>query len=234
VAGVIVVLVLAVAVAVGLLVQKSHKEAAAAQSVPPVTSSAAGVPVAVDSLAGVVTVGQPGARNTLDVYEDPLCPVCGAFEKEFGGQMRTALTAGSLRLRYHLLNLLDDRSAPPGYSMRAASAALAVAAARPNAFMSFHDSLFADQPAEGSAGLTAKQLDALAAGFGVPSGTVTRVIQQHAYEGAIQGDLDAASRAPGLRQSADASSFGTPTVAQNGTRVEVDSPAWRAAVATGH
>jgi protein-disulfide isomerase len=177
----------------------------------------------VDRTAGVVAVGSVLAKVTVDVYEDALCPICGAFEHQYGEPMRRAVMAGTLRVRYHLLNLLDGRSSPPGYSLRAATAALAVAAARPQLFMSLHDSLFEAQPAEGSPAYTASQLDHLATALGAAPGTVTAAVDGHSYDTAVQGDLDSAMRDPDLQQHGG---FGTPTVAENGRRVDITSPAW--------
>lgn len=231
VAAVIVVLVLGGAVAVGFVVADHRRSAAAAEPIPSVTSSAAAVPVRLDGVAGVVEVGQPTAARTVDVYEDPLCPICGQFEREYGEPMRAALAAGHLRVRYHVLNLLDDRSSPPGYSLRAAAASLAVATARPEVFMSFHDSLFGHQPEEGSAGYTAAQLDRLAVDLGVPAGTVTGALDGKTFDAAVQRDLDTAMNDPALRQHGG---FGTPTIAEGGTRVDPTASTWLSDPVTRH
>jgi protein-disulfide isomerase len=217
------VLVLMAAVAIGFTVEKHRRAAAADAAITPVTSSAATAPVAVDQAAGAVAVGQPSAKATVDVYEDALCPICGAFEHQYGEPMRQAVTAGTLRIRYHLLNLLDDRSSPPGYSLRAATAALAVALDHPQSFMSFHDSLFGAQPAEGSPAYTTAQLEHLATELGAAPDTVTRAVDGHSFDAAVQGDLDSAMRNPALQKNGG---FGTPTVAENGRRIDFTSPTW--------
>ena len=137
---------------------------------------------------------------------------------------RDAMNAGQLRLRYHVLNLLDDRSSPPGYSLRAAAATLSVAAARPRAYMSFHDSLFAHQPEEGSAGYTTGQLDRLAADLGLDTGATASAVDGHAFDSAVQHDLDTAVGDPALQHDGG---FGTPTIAEAGTRVDVNSLTWQ-------
>jgi protein-disulfide isomerase len=223
IAGAVIVLVLVAAVAIGFTVEKHRRAAAALAAITPVTSSASAAPVAVDRAAGAVVVGTPSAKTTVDVYEDALCPICGAFEHQYGEAMRRAMTAGTLRVRYHLLNLLDDRSSPPGYSLRAATAALAVAAQHPHSFMSFHDSLFGAQPEEGSPAYTTAQLDHLATELGAAPDTVTRAVDGHTFDAAVQGDLDSAMRDAALRKNGG---FGTPTVAENGRRIDITSSTW--------
>ena len=72
----------------------------------------AAYPVAVDGV--VVTAGSPTAPVTLDVYEDYLCPYCERLENRSGGDIGTALNEGKIKVNYHALNILDDRTTPPG------------------------------------------------------------------------------------------------------------------------
>jgi len=235
--GVVIVVVIAVAVAIGVAVQSRHKAAAVGHRINPVTSSARSAPVVLDRAGSTVTIGVPTAPITIDVYEDFLCPICGGFEHEDGDAMRQAVVASKLRVRYHMLNLLDDRSNPPGYSIRAASAALAVADTDPAAFASFHDSLFADQPAEGSAGYDVNQLEALATDLGVPAGKVTAAINGHTFDAGIQADLDKALVDPVLQRKDpdDGSSyFGTPSVTQGKNFLDVSQDNWLTTILAGH
>jgi protein-disulfide isomerase len=235
--GIVIVVVVAVAVAIGVAVQTQHKAAATGHRINAVSSSARSAPVALDKTSGTVTVGVPTAPVTIDVYEDFLCPVCGGFEHEDGDAMRQAVVASKLRIRYHVVNLLDDRSNPPGYSMRAATAALAVADADPGAFASFHDSLYADQPAEGSAGYDANQLEQLAKDLGVPAGRVSAALTGHTFDAGVQGDMDQASSNPALQrkdQDDGSTYFGTPTVAQGAKTLDVSQDDWLTSVLAGH
>ncbi|MFC7658593.1 DsbA family protein [Pseudonocardia benzenivorans] len=179
--------------------------------------------------------GQGGRPATIDVYEDFLCPICGQFEHTYGDQIRQAVTDGKLDVRYHVVNLLDDRSDPPGYSMAAASAALAVAEADPGAFASFHDSLYGAQPSEGGRGYDANQLDALATALGVPKGRVADALASKEFDQAVQTSLQTAATNPALRQQTSAGSgFGTPTVAVDGRLVDVSDPNWLTAILAAH
>ena len=113
-AGIAVIVVLVVVVALGVLA--SRGQAPTLATVPPVRVSA-NYPV--DVREGVVVAGVRGAPKTVDAYEDFLCPICDAFESQHASTIQQALTAGRITVHYHMLNLLEDRSNPPGYSLQA-------------------------------------------------------------------------------------------------------------------
>ena len=106
----------------------------------------------------------PATPVTIDVYEDFLCPFCERFETRNGNALTAALNEGKVKVNYHSLNILDARTTPPGYSTLAANAALCAVPA--GIWPAFHARLFAEQPAEGSAGLTAAQLSAIGTSLG--------------------------------------------------------------------
>lgn len=144
--GVVIVLVLAAVVVGGAMWVTAHKSAESARPIPTVTSAPDSLAVSWEQDTAIVVVGQDSAPVTVDVYEDFLCPACQRFEQLWGERVRMELTSGTIRVRYHLVNLLDDRSDPPGYSLRAANAALAVADVAPEKFLDYYQSLFAAQP----------------------------------------------------------------------------------------
>src|SRR5699024_5447253 len=88
---------------------------------------------------------------TVDLYEDFICPVCKQFTDQNGAQLTELAENGDIKLRFHPLGLLDNYSST-NYSTR--SAAASVCAADEDKFADYEASLFAEQPAEGSAGLT--------------------------------------------------------------------------------
>jgi protein-disulfide isomerase len=170
-------------------------------------------PVSLDRTAGTVLVGQPGATTTVDAYEDFLCPFCGEFERQNATAVEAALEAGTIKVRYHMLNLLDSHSEPAGYSTLSADAGLLVAQYQPSAFPAFHASLFATQPQEGDAGYTAAQLVALARSLGVTAPAFPAAVSQAPYAKVVAANLQAAENNPALQQDVGGSSgFGTPTV----------------------
>ncbi|MEE3852870.1 thioredoxin domain-containing protein [Gordonia sp. LSe1-13] len=112
--------------------------------------SGGGVDEAVLSENAALIIGEPSAPQTIDVFEDFMCPACREFEQQSGTAITQAINNGSLRVRYHMLTFLDDRSASGDYSTRAAGAAQCVGAGEDKeVFERFHAALFDNQPEEG-------------------------------------------------------------------------------------
>lgn len=216
--GVVVVVVLAAAVVGGVLYQQSRANAAANASIPALTVAGSNkYPVQVDNASATVLVGQPTAKITIDTYEDFLCPYCGQFEHANFSAMERQLEAGTIKVRYHIINLLDANSQPPGYSLMSANSALAVATVAPGKFMDFHYSLYQDQPKENGPGWTQTQLVSLANRLGVSGTEFTNLVNNKTYEPQIQKDLNDASNNHALwQQNPNGTGFGTPTVVANG------------------
>lgn len=175
-------------------------------------------PVARDGV--VVTAGNPAAPVTVDVYEDYLCPSCKQFEQIYGDEITAALNDGKAKVQYHHIAILDDRSAPPGYSSRAGNAALCAADA--GIFPAYHERLHADQPAEGAAGKTVEELAALGTELGATgdfAGCVTRQAETQAMTDATDAAAADPAVAPGGR-------FGTPTVLVGGAKIDINDSGW--------
>ncbi|WP_037267626.1 thioredoxin domain-containing protein [Kibdelosporangium aridum] len=223
---VVVLLVLAVAVIGGALWTTANKDTSVQTPISPVTSAPDSVQVTLDGDSATVLVGSRSAPTTVDVYEDYLCPACREFEEAHHGQLYEKLLSGSVQVRYHPVNLLDQRSDPPGYSLRAASAALAVAQLAPGRFLDYHHSLFAAQPEEGSSGFTNAQLIELGRQLGVPVDRLAANVASATFEGVVRRSLESASTNPTLR--VPGRTFGTPTVLVNGSLVDPWSTAWLA------
>ena len=109
--GAIVVLTFAVATATSIAVEKEGRASTATHAIRPVTSDAATVPVDLDRASEGGIVGQSSAWTSSDIYEDPCARFAGGSNTTMANRSR-ALADGSLRVRYHLLRLLDDRSSP--------------------------------------------------------------------------------------------------------------------------
>jgi protein-disulfide isomerase len=230
--GVVVVLVVAAAIFGGIFYQKQQVTAAAAAIIPAVTVAGSDqYPAALDAATATVLVGRPTAPITIDTYEDFLCPVCGQFEAANSPAIDKQLAAGTIKVRYHMLNLLDDRSTPSGYSTMAANTALAVATAAPATFVDYHASLFAKQPEENGPGWTQAQLSNLAARLGVSGPAFDGAVDADTYGAKIQTNLTAAEANPALQQQGG---FGTPTVVANGALVNWQDPNWLNALLADH
>ncbi|MGN9914766.1 DsbA family protein, partial [Phytohabitans sp. LJ34] len=100
-----------------------------------------------------IKVGSGPVR--IDIYEDFICPACGQFEKQTGATLDQLVSEGKVSVVYHPLAFLD-RASSTQYSTRASAAS--GAAAQGGKFREYVKALFAQQPAEGSAGLSDDQL----------------------------------------------------------------------------
>jgi protein-disulfide isomerase len=169
---------------------------------------------------GIVAVSKSGSvpPQTLDIYEDALCPICAEFERQYGQQINQAIDSGLLTVNYHMLTFLDKSSFSGDYSTRAAAALLCVAQQSgplPGAYLAFHSALFSPdhQPEEGgSSDLTNEELAALATASGASAA---------AAECASSGQNVAAAQtsAAASTQTLSAATGGqvaTPTVLHNG------------------
>ena len=178
----------------------------------------------------VVTVGKAGAKATIDVYADFLCPICGQFEKTYKTDVEQAINDGKLQVRYHMVPLLNQKSSPPGYSLDSANAALAAADA--GKFLQFHDALFANQPEEGKRGYDKAQLIKLGADVGITDPAFAQTINAGTYDQQVNTAFQQIENDPKLAQDFGngQSGFGTPTVTANGAIVNWQDPGWLAKV----
>lgn len=226
--GVVVIAAIAGAVITGVLVQQ-HRSSVAAQTVIPArtVAGASAYPVSVDRADATVLVGRPTAKVALDTYEDFLCPSCAEFETANFATIERELEAGRVKVRYHVINLLDSRSNPPGYSLMAANTALAVATVAPDKFVDFHYSLYQKVPEENSAGWTQAQLSSLANRLGVSGSAFDSLVNDRTYDRQIQTNLTTAMSDPALWQtSVGGRSFGTPTIVVGGAPVDWQRSGW--------
>lgn len=154
-----------------------------------------------------VVVGQASAPVTVIAYEDFQCPACQQYEKANRAQLAAYVKAGSIKIDYRPIAILD-RSSSTNYSTRALNAAAAVVTNSPSAFVTFHDLLYDNQPAEGTAGLKDQQLIDYAVQAGAPKAAVTAAVTKEIYKGWTVKATDEATTKGGVS--------GTPTVKVNG------------------
>lgn len=211
--GVVVVLLVAVVVIGGVLLTGNGSDSSG-NAIPAVPAPAE---YATTVEGGVVTAGGP-APHTIDLYEDALCPACQAFEQRYGDRIAEAVAAGRVQVRYHLVNLLDQRSNPPGYSSAAGNAM--ICAAENGAFPAVHASLYAAQPSEGARGYDTGQLVDLGRRAGAGPGYAD-CVQSNRHTGEVAVNFQQATNDPALLQDGR---FGTPTVVLDGRRIELGSP----------
>ncbi|MBN9605147.1 MAG: thioredoxin domain-containing protein [Actinomycetales bacterium] len=165
-----------------------------------------------------VASGQ-NASGVLDIrlYVDYLCPNCATFESENGDQLRRWVESGAATVEIHPIAVLSAKSAGTQYSLRAANAAACVADASPDSFFAFHTALFAEQPDEGTPGLSDDELLSLAVRSGADdTADLSECVHSLRFRSWVQA---ATSRAltgplPGLDDGASVTS--TPTVIVDG------------------
>jgi protein-disulfide isomerase len=218
--GILVVGVLAIVIGSTLFSKGDDADAAGGSSTTgpiPITRAAVQFPAKVDG--GVVTVGPQGKKappHTLDVYEDALCPACQALESRGGARLAKAAADGTMRIRYHLVNMLDQRSQPAGYSTLGGNAMMC--AAENGIFPDMHVSLYTAQPDEGGSAWNADQIVDLGKRLGAGPG-FEPCVRGGAHDKDVAANFGQAAHDPKLvRQGA--SGFGTPTMVLDGALLQ--------------
>lgn len=176
------------------------------------------------SSSSAVASGQFGAANldegylvvgtgndVVDLYIDPMCPFCGQFDNANGDTLAALVDDDSITLRLHPLTFLDNASRGTEYSSRASAALTCEAALNPESTLDYLAAMFANQPSEGTSGLTDDQLVDLSAG----NESIADCVAGGEYQAWAQWNTDNALNGP--IDGAEISSIeGTPTVLVNG------------------
>ncbi|WP_345893449.1 thioredoxin domain-containing protein [Cryobacterium sp. SO2] len=158
-----------------------------------------------------------GKVADIRVYLDYLCPFCGTFETTNSDQISQWVESGAATLEIHPISILTSKSAGTQYSLRAANAAACVANTSPDDFFAFNTALFADQPVEGTAGLSDDDLKALVKSSGVSTGlaAINECIDETTFKSWVKASTDRALSGP-IPNSSLKAITGTPTVLVNG------------------
>lgn len=175
------------------------------------------IPVGQDGVAGV-----PAADGdvVVSVYFDYMCPYCGRFEEANDAELAQLREGGGVTVEYHPVSFLDAQSAGGEYSTRAGNAAAVVADQDPDNYAAFSSALFANQPEEGTKGLSDEEIADLATEVGVPDAVVAQFT-------ATADDADWRTFAPWVaaatnQASADLGGLSTPTVLIDGEQFTGD------------
>lgn len=125
-----------------------------------VAETTPGLQPGADPVPSVVTEGS----EVIDIrmYLDYQCPACRLFEETNHSQLSTWVEDGAATLELHPISILDRYSLGMKFSTRAANAAACVANYSPDSFFDFNALMFANQPEEGTEGLTDDQILVLA------------------------------------------------------------------------
>ncbi len=165
---------------------------------------------------------------TIDVFEDALCPICAAFETQFGQQINQEIDSGSLAVNYHMLNFLNSSSFSGDYSTRAAAACSASprrAVHSPGCTWRITPpcSTRDNQPAEqGTEDLTNEQLASLATSVGAPAAATTCISSGQNVDAAAAS----ATTSSATLSAATGGQVATPTVLVDGAPVKQLTTDW--------
>jgi protein-disulfide isomerase len=140
-----------------------------------------------------------------------MCPVCNQFEQVYGESIQGLVDDGTITLGIHPIAILDHQSQGTAYSTRAANAMYCVAVADGTAAVPFMQAMYADQPAEGSPGLTDDQILEIASGVGVDG--IDDCVTSGKYSQFVTDQTEKTPVQPG------ASGIGTPTIVVNGEAI---------------
>lgn len=183
------------------------------------TTTASANPAALSGTAGAAHFDegflQVGTRGrVVDLYVDPMCPYCKLFDETSGSRLLDDAAAGTTTLRIHPVAILNRLSQGTGYSTRAAAVLTAVAAEHPTALPAFFQALYAQQPAENTAGHDDAALLRIARSVGADlQGSTGQLTAYQAWvdqatAAATAGPVPATTDVPAIRQ--------VPTVIVNG------------------
>jgi protein-disulfide isomerase len=158
----------------------------------------------IDAANGSAITFDNGAATTIDVWEDPQCPVCKLFADANGSYLESLVREKKANVRYHVLSFLGDES------VRAANAAFC--AAEEGQFLDFHKAMYAVQsPLENSGFWSNETLVNMGKKIGITSSTFENCVTKGSKVDLVQANYDSMSKF-GVQ--------GTPTVFINGKKWE--------------
>jgi protein-disulfide isomerase len=141
---------LALVVGVGVYAVSSGDEKAAKAS----AYTGALAPIARESTGAVVMAKSGVTTPLLEIFEDFQCPICKTFESTSGSTVKKLAAEGRVRVSYWPFQLFQQKPMSAN-SRRAANAALCTPTAQ---WVSYHDTLYKNQPAEGTSGFPSSTL----------------------------------------------------------------------------
>ncbi|WAX80531.1 DsbA family protein [Streptomyces sp. KMM 9044] len=88
-----------------------------------------------------VVIGEDTAKKTLELYEDPRCPICASFEQTVGGTIDKDVADGKYKVQFIGASFLDRNLTGEG-SRNALSALGAALDVSPEAFLHYKSALY--------------------------------------------------------------------------------------------
>jgi len=125
----------------------------------------------IDTENGSAITFNPGLAKTVDVWEDPQCPVCKYFEDANGEYIDSLIREKMATVRFHVLSFLGDES------VRAANASFC--AADEGQYIDFHKALYRVQsPLENSGFWSNETLVAIGNKVGITSEKFAKCVNE--------------------------------------------------------
>jgi protein-disulfide isomerase len=148
-------------------------------------------------------------------YVDFSCPACKSFEEAYSETFQQLVASGDATLEVHPIAILDNQYAGSRYSSRANNVGACVADLAPESFLDVMAAMYANQPAEGTTGLTNGELVDLVHDAGLTDEAVDTCIEDEFFAPWVLASTTRASNDPDLIP-AGAAGLSTPTVVVNG------------------
>ncbi|NUR92175.1 MAG: thioredoxin domain-containing protein [Nonomuraea sp.] len=181
----------------------------ASQSASEEASGLAPTTVQADGSVAMAKAGVTGP--TLDIYEDFQCPVCKQLEEISGSTFRNLANEGKAKVVYHPITIFGDDPLKSN-SVRAASAIRCVTDGKQ--WLSYHDILYKNQPAEGSVGFELPDLVSWGKDAGVTAPGFDTCVTQQQKAAAQTAFSDKILKEQNIQ--------GTPTVKLNGQDMDLE------------
>jgi protein-disulfide isomerase len=125
----------------------------------------------IDAENGSAITFNPGLAKTVDVWEDPQCPVCKYFEDANGEYIDSLIREKKATVRFHVLSFLGDES------VRAANASFC--AADEGQYIDFHKAMYRVQsPLENSGFWSNETLVAIGNKVGITSEKFAKCVNE--------------------------------------------------------
>jgi len=157
-----------------------------------------------------LSMGEPDAPATIDVFEDFQCPACKYFTEGIETLViQNLVNTGKARYVYHNYPFLDgDGAGDGGESDQAANASMC--AAEQDKFWEMHNTIYANWNGENMGAYSDPRLHAMAQSVGLDMPSFKECFNADEYQAEIQADFDL-GRQMGVQ--------GTPSVFVNGKKV---------------
>ncbi|MBO1333469.1 thioredoxin domain-containing protein [Streptomyces sp. VRA16 Mangrove soil] len=207
--GAAVVCVLGLAAVIGVVAANSGGDSSSDTSSGPVVAPQGAV--GDDKLA--IPVGKDTAKPTLTIWEDFRCPACQSFETNYRSTLHELVDAGTLKIQYHLVTLIDSNMGGTG-SLRAGNAAACAQDA--GKFRDYHDVLYENQPEESDDAFAknSKLIELAGTVDGLVTDTFKSCVNDGKHDSWVQKSY---------KKFQDDKLSGTPTVILDGTTLDLNT-----------